>query len=334
MPSDHSKSGTRAEVRKHVPPLEAIRQADEKQKAIDSRNALLPPGSAKEADIPRVMMKTLKRHFSALSQVWVHAQRADYVPRDTNPFRGWEYQGVKKGQRKRSEWSVDDLNKLLASPWFDPEHSGDDRWWVIVIAMFSGMRVEEIVRLRSAHDIVQIEGVWSFKIQKHADGWAPKTETSERVIPIHSKLIDLGLLQKADAQRAASAAYLFDSFRERISSDKLSAKFVSDFSRHKTSLGIGAGTTFHSFRHTISTILRNTSLRDARESWIDAVLGHEGGDDDVDAGPKRMPRPKKSEGQTTYLGNISIENLQATVEAIRYPDSVDLSRLGHLDKSA
>jgi integrase len=328
MPSNHGKAGTRAATRKVVTPLEAVSEADEKQKAIDSRNALLPSGATREADVPRVMMKTLKRHFSALSQVWVHAQRADYVPKDRNPFRGWEYQGVKKGQRKRSEWSNADLNRLLASPWFDPEQAGDDRWWVVVIAMFSGMRVEEIARLRPAHDIVEIEGVWSFKIQKHANGWAPKTEASERVVPVHSKLMDLGLLQKADAQRAAGAAYLLESFRERPSSDKLSAKFVSDFSRHKTSLGIGAGTTFHSFRHTISTLLRNTSLRDARESWIDAVLGHEGGDEDSDERGNRKPRPKRSEGQTTYLGAISVENLQVTVEAIRYPDGVHLSRLG------
>jgi integrase len=323
IPSNHGKSSSRP-----ITPLEAVRRADEKQKAINSRNALLPPGAAQEADVPRIMMKTLKRHFSTLSQIWAHAQRADYVPRDTNPFRGWEYQGVKKGQRKRADWSVNDLNKLLASSWFDAEQARDDRWWVIVIAMFSGMRVEEIARLRPGHDLVEIEGFWSFKIQKHGDGWAPKTEASERVIPIHSKLIDLGLLEKADAQRVAGSAYLLESFRERPSSDKLSAKFVSDFSRHKTSLGIGDETTFHSFRHSISTLLRNTSLRDARESWIDAVLGHEGGGDDVDDRGNRKPRPLKSEGQTTYLGAISLENLHATVEAIRYPDGVDMARLG------
>ena len=327
MPASHGKAGGRLVNRRVTPPLEAIRIADERQRLIDATNAALPPDAKKLGPVPRLQMKTLKRHFSSLSQLWIHAERSDYVLRGSNPFRGWEYQGVVRYAAARSEWSVEDLNRLLRSNWFAPERVGGDYCWVTLIAMFSGMRVEEIVRLRASHDVLYLGGVPCFKIQVHDDGWQPKTTASIRVVPVHSTLLELGLMQKAREQQESGERYMFSSFTRRASSNKLSAKFVSDFSRQKTALGIDGGTTFHSFRHSVVTLLRNTPLAAARESWIDAVLGHEGAPDETEHQGRQRPRPKKSEGQTTYLGVINLENLVATVEAIRYPVEVDFSEV-------
>ncbi|MFT8242429.1 tyrosine-type recombinase/integrase [Roseomonas sp. BN140053] len=310
-------------MRRTVPPLEAIRQADEKQKAIDARNALLPPGAPREPSVPRLQMRTLKKHFSKLSQFWIHAGRLSHVPKAENPFRGWEYQGVRRKLKKRGPWSDADLNALLASQWFDEDRVGSDHWWVTVIGMWSGLRVEEIARLRPAEDIREIAGVMAFVIQEHPapEPWSPKTESGERTVPIHSALLELGIMDFVDRRRREGASRLFPSYRITPSSDKLSARFVSDFSRHKNSIGIGPKTTFHSWRHNVATILRNKAVSEARESWIDAVLGHAGGEDD-EGKPVRQ-----SVGVTVYLDAVWMQNLKATVEAIRYPDEVDFSRL-------
>nr|WP_301272911.1 tyrosine-type recombinase/integrase [Acetobacter orientalis] len=50
--------------------------------------------------------------------------------------------------------------------------------------------------------------------------------------------------------------------------------FGRNFSKFKTTIGLPAAITFHSFRHTVSTRLRNQT-GDLRELWIDALLGHE-----------------------------------------------------------
>ncbi len=320
LPSSHGKSGTRAAIRKLVPPLEAIRVADEKQKAIDSRNALLPPDAPREASVPRLKMKTLKRHFSTMSQLWLHYATPEQIPRDRNPFRGWTYQGVKRGgKKKRGPFSSDDLNKLLASAWMDRM----DRRWVVLVSLFAGLRVEEIFRLRPSKDIQILHGVPCFVIQEHPapDKWSPKTEAGERVVPVHSVLLSLGFMEHVEARRESGARRLFAADL-RPSTNKLSAKFVRDFSREKSGLGIGRMTTFHSARHNISTTLRNTPARDIREFWIDAILGHEGGEDDE--GNTR----KRSEGVITYMDSVAIRNLLTTVEGIEYP-GVDLSVLGH-----
>ncbi|WP_257640746.1 tyrosine-type recombinase/integrase [Acetobacter orientalis] len=78
------------------------------------------------------------------------------------------------------------------------------------------------------------------------------------------------------------------------------------FSQLKTRLGLPAEITFHSFRHTVSTLLRNAKS-DIREIWIDRLLGHEA--------------THRSQGTTTYLTGITTANLRQTVEAISYPET-------------
>ncbi|GAN69518.1 hypothetical protein AOR01nite_25740 [Acetobacter orleanensis] len=68
---------------------------------------------------------------------------------------------------------------------------------------------------------------------------------------------------------------------------------------------VPAEITFHSFRHTVSTQLRNADAN-IREVWIDRLLGHEA--------------THKSQGTTTYLTRISTANLSQTIEAISYPE--------------
>nr|WP_276534430.1 tyrosine-type recombinase/integrase [Acetobacter orientalis] len=75
----------------------------------------------------------------------------------------------------------------------------------------------------------------------------------------------------------------------------------------KTRIGLPAEITFHSFRHTVSTQLRNADAN-IREVWIDRLLGHEA--------------THKSQGTTTYLTSISTANLLQTIETISYPEIV------------
>lgn len=60
---------------------------------------------------------------------------------------------------------------------------------------------------------------------------------------------------------------------------KRSGIFQRNFSSFKSRLGIGREKVFHSFRHNVSTRLRNIHEHGdggLRESWIDDFLGHEG----------------------------------------------------------
>ncbi|AVZ26814.1 phage integrase (plasmid) [Zymomonas mobilis subsp. mobilis ATCC 31822] len=116
---------------------------------------------------------------------------------------------------------------------------------VTLIAAYSGMRLGEIYVLRK-EDLQSVDDIPCFLIRPHTEtGWAPKTDAGTRIVPVHSKLIEAGVLRprmswlgdfKAGCQRRSARAGFFFT---------------------KNSYRIACEITFHSFRHTVSTQLRN-----------------------------------------------------------------------------
>ncbi|OUI82731.1 integrase [Acetobacter orientalis] len=146
-----------------------------------------------------------------------------------------------------------------------------------------------------------VHGIPSFLIRPHTKtDWAPKTEAGTRIVPVHSKLIEAGVLALKDT---TDDPYLIPGL-ETSKQGVRGAALGRAFSLLKTRVGLPAEITFHSFRHTVSTQLRNANAN-IREVWIDRLLGHEAS--------------HKSQGTTTYLTSISTTNLRQTVEAISYP---------------
>jgi integrase len=172
---------------------------------------------------------------------------------------------------------------------------------VTLIAAYSGMRLGEICNLRK-EDLQTIEGIPCFLIQPHAEtGWVPKTEAGTRMVPVHPKLIEAGVLALKDA---TNGPYLIADL-ETSKQGVRGAALGRAYSLLKTRIGLPAEITFHSFRHTVSTQFRNART-DIREVWIDRLLGHEA--------------THRSQGTTTYLTSISTANLKQTIKAISYPE--------------
>ncbi|MCG4257698.1 site-specific integrase [Acetobacter senegalensis] len=170
---------------------------------------------------------------------------------------------------------------------------------ITLIAAYSGMRLGEICNLRN-EDIQEVDGIPCFLIRPHPeDKWTPKTEAGIRNVPIHNALLDWGILDF----RKDGGKFLFSELKTPKTGPR-GTDFGRNFSKFKTTIGLPAAITFHSFRHTVSTRLRNQA-GDLRELWIDALLGHEAS--------------HKSQGATTYLSGIETENLKQTVEAVSYP---------------
>jgi integrase len=236
------------------------------------------------------------------------------LPRGTNIFDDWKWPGTKGRPDDRDDWSVDDLNMLLRSSWFAPEKRGTDYWWATVIGMFSGLRVEETARLRPAHDFKEFSGVLCMVVQDQGD-WSPKTEAGERVVPVHPRLLELGLRDLL-ARRHAEGSYRLLPHLKKGPRGNLGAYLSKDFSSHKISIGVGEKTVLHSFRHNIRTQLGN--VHGLQETWIDAVLGHRRGS---------RSDGQQSVGAMVYLKRIGVTNLDWTVRQIDYGPDVEMWRL-------
>ncbi|MCX2562023.1 tyrosine-type recombinase/integrase [Acetobacter farinalis] len=252
---------------------------------------------AQERGLETVGGKTVKNHFSRLSALWGHLVKRDFV--DKNPWSGWDFNVTKKIVRRG--WTDGELALLANTHWSGTSVS--HRTWagIITIGMFSGMRLGEICNLRR-QDIELIDGVPCFHVRPHPeDDWSPKTAAGTRIIPVHSSLLqmkDLNLLEDNGEK------YLFPDLTISTSGER-GDNFARSFSKHKKRLGLPDAVTFHSFRHTVSTKLRNQEAH-IRELWIDTVLGHEAS--------------HKSQGTMNYTSGIEVANLQQVIEALHYPE--------------
>jgi len=140
--------------------------------------------------------------------------------------------------------------------------------WASLIAAYSGARLEEIAQLKTSN-IEQTDGIWYFEFCSDGNG---KTKAAARIVPIHPKLVDVGLLRYRDALPKDSM--LFPGLKGRDSKPgRLGPRLGDAFNWHRKRLGIvRPNVAFHSFRHTVGDRLRKAGVPEDDRA---ALLGHE-----------------------------------------------------------
>ncbi len=150
-----------------------------------------------------------------------------------------------------------------------------ERTWTILIAMFSGMRLNEICQL-FLDDIVQTDGIPYFKLPGSHPTQRVKNAYSKRAVPIHPALLNHGFLGYVISLRGKpdknGLERLFPSYTWSPHSryTKNFENFFNKFNReHITKDTLKS---FHSFRHTVSTYLENQP--NVETFQVNRLLGH------------------------------------------------------------
>lgn len=204
-----------------------------------------------------------------------------------NPFEGMSFKATKAAREERKSFSTSDLIQIFKSPIFTgcqserywnqngPVVLADSaKFWVPLIGLFTGCRLEEILQL-NVNDVRGENEIWFFDIEEGEDGKHLKNSHSTRRIPVHSELLSIGLLDFADRQRQLGHKRLFPDVT--IGSDGyFSTNFSKFFGRFLSGIGVKEeGKSFHSFRHTFADACNNGG---AGASEKKALMGHsEGG---------------------------------------------------------
>lgn len=147
-------------------------------------------------------------------------------------------------------------------------------YWLPVLALFTGARLNELCQL-TASDIGAHDGVKTISILDEEIGKRLKTSASRRIIPIHSKLIELGFL---DYSAMISSGRIFPELPEDPNRPgNFGAKATELFTAYRRSHGIGAlegrsNKAFHSFRSTLISALRKANVPKDRRTRL---AGHE-----------------------------------------------------------
>ena len=133
-------------------------------------------------------------------------------------------------------------------------------YYVTMIAAYSGMRIKEITQLHK-EDIALKDGIYCFNINTN-DGKTTKTKNSIRFVPIHSKLIDLGLLEYVNSKKSGNIFKVSNKDFSEIFRSQIQRKFIDKDSKK----------TFYSFRHYFIDYLVQ---REVEANLIAQIVGHE-----------------------------------------------------------
>lgn len=157
---------------------------------------------------------------------------------------------------RKPVFDADELKRLLTSlPAWGENSPG--RRWLPLIALFSGMRLGEIIWLRHS-DVRKVDGVTCFVLVP-MDDRTLKTEGSERVVPVHPMLVKLGLLDEIGQATDVDARI----FRDLPGDDQRHAVdlFQKRFSYFlRTDVRARKGVSFHSFRHNFRDAIRHAGV--------------------------------------------------------------------------
>ena len=143
--------------------------------------------------------------------------------------------------------------------------------WLPLLCAASGARVGEMAQLRSEDVIVQ-DGIHALRIT--AEAGSVKTLGSERVIPLHSAVIEAGFLAFAEGRQGP---LFYDPKRRKADAKKPPHKIVAkNVAAWVQGLGLEVGRAHrkdpsHAWRHRFKTLARAARIND---SVADAIVGH------------------------------------------------------------
>jgi len=169
------------------------------------------------------------------------------------------------------------------------------RYWVPIIMLYHGMRVEEVSQLL-LKNIAEINSVWCFDIRDELDkeGKILTTtkikgqNTGQRFVPIHPKVIEIGLLRYMDYLTRSGEHKLFPSLSnqnkkgEYKSSGGAVSKWFNEDSPKENKVSYFSSVriekekrnlVLYSFKHTVETLLINHPEKIEHDK-IDTVIGH------------------------------------------------------------
>ena len=224
-------------------------------------------------DLPRISNTTVNSYISTYKSFWTWAEANGYAPEVL--FDGLKVSSRGSDTNERTAFTKEALSKVYVAL-TDPSskfYKNESHRWATLIAMFTGARLNEVCQLQ-LKDIRQEDGLWLFDFtEAGADDKRLKSKAAQRRVPVHSQLIDLGLLNYHAGLQAQEHDRLFPDYTYSPKGgygDKLSKWFNRTFTK---SLGIKSKAhVFHGLRHTFATRLNQADVEIERVQFI---IGHE-----------------------------------------------------------
>jgi integrase len=300
-----------------------MRAAIDRMKVLlkEHREASKDPTAVPEPPPKCLATKTIKRHMSCLSGFfsWLLQRRNDYKYRSENIFAGFKFNIP---DSPRTMWTEEELQALFKTPvWTGsmpvhrvtpgPHRIYDAAYWLPLLAVFHGLRLEEIAQL-SAEDVFINDHVWVIRVHPERRNKL-KNDNANRVVPIHKKLIELGFLTYVELIRKRDNRHMWPKLKPGSVDAKLSSYYTKAFTNYCKAVGLyDPLRPFHALRATFRTFLEEQDIKSAH---ISKLLGH-------------SLKTALGEG-ATYVKSMKSSLLKEVVD--RFDPEIDLSHLESFD---
>lgn len=248
-----------------------------------------------------IAQNTLKKRIDWIHILFEWAKDSDYVSKNRT-------KGLKIGNKKRTRddeerdpYDKSDLDRLINTICYDPNRP--ERFWVPLIALHSGLRLDEGCQLYL--DDIQYDetGIPFFDVNDELDKKV-KTSSSRRCVPVHPLLIELGFLEYVEKLRKKGKVRLWEGLSRREDGYGVDlGKWYQDFNRYF--ITEDKNKVFHSFRHNMEDLLKSHR---AEEPLRNDIMGH----------------ANKGEGNARYGKQFSVAVMREVFDLIDYGIDVEV----------
>ena len=212
--------------------------------------------------------KTINDYFDFYVALFSFAEEREY--RKGNPAKNLKLKDKRRADQIQDIFTTEDLEKLFVNShqYRNDTHKEPFKFWMPLIGLHTGMRLEEIGCLY-VDDVKTKNGIVYFDINENRPDKRVKTE--ERRVPLHPflarELNFTGYVKSLpkDGRVFSELKYV---------KNRYTHTFSQWFRTYKTKCVIKAlprKKTFHSFRHTLPTHLKQKEVND---TYISELLGH------------------------------------------------------------
>ena len=228
----------------------------------------------------------------------------------------------------RGSFGDDDLKAIFGQSWFEfgsglhvkkPNYWYPFEYWLPLLGLFAGCRIKEAAQLHLS-DVKQVGSVWCLDINESTRDKSLKNNQSNRHIPLHQKLIDLGFLEYCATLKAQGFRRVFPELTWAKTDARYAKEPIRKMSQMLERLGMPRDSThvFHCTRHNLNNALARVPLAlmpfaDERlRKYIQyTLLGHMSG----------------SDVNTNHYTNTTPEEMKALINGIAY----DLPEIARFD---